>query len=322
MMNTPTSGNKNAAQPPKKPDKPNKPDKTKTEKSQETEQVPQILIPKGSKVIHLVNTRSFVANMASVQTLLKHVNTDICLLTETRFTREMMNSDKRYTIEGYTIFFAGTETRRTGGSGIIFHEGLNFSNEFSKVFHGPRRCRQKGESLFMVTEIIWVHQISIQHDLSEITYLTIYRSPSGRVKDFLDAFRKLLESIAFDRTYIIAGDFNINVGNSDSENSRILLDIASEFGLRQLVNIPTRVTNTTSSIVDLVFTNAPNQFLVTTLGTQYISDHEVLQMVMLPHIRLWNIVGLLSIPRMLSLEKSNDKKKLELDDENKKQKKQ
>ena len=57
--------------------------------------------------------------------------------------------------------------------------------------------------------------------------------------------------------YYILGDMNVNVNSPNSgSNLRLLIDIADVYGLQQLINEPTRVTNSSSSMIDLIHTNS------------------------------------------------------------------
>ena len=72
----------------------------------------------------------------------------------------------------------------------------------------------------------------------------------------------------------IIGDLNCNVGATSPDcSTQKLLDICDSYQYRQLIDQPTRITQLTSSIIDLFLTNHPLNFSdsgVTDIG---ISDH-------------------------------------------------
>ena len=72
----------------------------------------------------------------------------------------------------------------------------------------------------------------------------------------------------------IIGDLNCNVGATSPDcSTQKLLDICDSYQYRQLIDQPARITQLTSSIIDLFLTNHPRNFShsgVTNIG---ISDH-------------------------------------------------
>lgn len=75
----------------------------------------------------------------------------------------------------------------------------------------------------------------------------------------------------FDTSFWL-GDFNIDILKSDWFISEQLLSIASSFDLRQIIDEPTRVTNTSVTLIDLIFTNFEGIKDVGVIDA-HISDH-------------------------------------------------
>ena len=78
---------------------------------------------------------------------------------------------------------------------------------------------------------------------------------------------------------ILCGDFNIDVSSDPSLTSSLspnylLTQLSSDFGLSQVVSEPTRITNSRSSTIDLVFLSTPELLssiaVLTPVGS---SDH-------------------------------------------------
>jgi hypothetical protein len=58
---------------------------------------------------------------------------------------------------------------------------------------------------------------------------------------------------------IVIGDINCNMIKSPKDSSaKKLIFLSALYNLGQLIKEPTRVTSTSSSLIDLVFTNQPN----------------------------------------------------------------
>ena len=59
-------------------------------------------------------------------------------------------------------------------------------------------------------------------------------------------------------------------------NSHLLSDITDLYGLHQLINEPTRVTDTTSTLIDLIYTNYPDKVVCSGVCHVSISDHSLI----------------------------------------------
>jgi endonuclease/exonuclease/phosphatase family metal-dependent hydrolase len=104
--------------------------------------------------------------------------------------------------------------------------------------------------------------------------IVLYRSLSQPVEEFLNFFSHWLEGIEQSNcTTIITGDFNINL-KSSSDLVRRTKDVFHLRGYKQLVKFNTRVSKTSTSLIDFVLTNAP-AVAVSRLKTK-ISDHETI----------------------------------------------
>ncbi|KAG8286123.1 hypothetical protein J6590_067189 [Homalodisca vitripennis] len=74
------------------------------------------------------------------------------------------------------------------------------------------------------------------------------------------------------RSFIIIGDFNVDVINVTDMKTRKLGDLLKTFDLHWSVNSPTRVTVTTATAIDNVITNMPS--VAVSLIVTAISDHD------------------------------------------------
>lgn len=69
----------------------------------------------------------------------------------------------------------------------------------------------------------------------------------------------------------VLGDFNDNLLDKDNKMSRLIK--ASK--LTQLVNKPTRITHTSSTLLDLIITNKPSSVLICDVVPQQVADHDL-----------------------------------------------
>ena len=70
---------------------------------------------------------------------------------------------------------------------------------------------------------------------------------------------------------LILGDFNKDLLNTN--HNRDWLDTMTSLGLTQLVNSPTRVTSTTSTLIDHIYTSNEENILDTHVSQIGLSDH-------------------------------------------------
>ena len=93
----------------------------------------------------------------------------------------------------------------------------------------------------------------------------IYRPPNATTATtaFFNDLEAMLEKVATQcKGVVLMGDLNINLLTKSGLAERIDL-IASENSLIQLVSTPTRITNQTMSLLDLLYTTTPDLFLNT-----------------------------------------------------------
>ena len=85
---------------------------------------------------------------------------------------------------------------------------------------------------------------------------SVYRHPNNNLTNFECALISKIRSIKSRQQYIVMGDFHINYANLNSISTLTNYDNhINALGCSQLVNLPTRVTPTTSSVIDHIFVN-------------------------------------------------------------------
>ena len=91
---------------------------------------------------------------------------------------------------------------------------------------------------------------------------TWYRSPNSSVDKF-DCFETFIDMLdAENAEYYLLGDLNCDLGSTALESSsRSLIGITELYGLHQLISEPTRITETSSTMIDLIFTNTPDKIV-------------------------------------------------------------
>ena len=74
------------------------------------------------------------------------------------------------------------------------------------------------------------------------------------------------------------GDLNCNMHDESNHNSSTLTNILDIYGLSQLISEPTRITPTSSTLIDLCITNLPEKISKAGVVHLGISDHSLVFM--------------------------------------------
>ena len=86
--------------------------------------------------------------------------------------------------------------------------------------------------------------------------LVVYRSPDAPMKSF-DEFEIALQYLdAKSINYIVIGDVNCDVTKTvPSSQTRSLLNIIADYGLKQFVSKPTRITPLSATTIEVLFSS-------------------------------------------------------------------
>lgn len=113
--------------------------------------------------------------------------------------------------------------------------------------------------------------IHFKRNNQNVILINCYRSPSGDVAIFFEKITEVLNSLFKPNIqFIVCGDFNFDVYSNDYFSE--LCTIMSCFNLKPVVGWPTRVTDTTCTIIDNIFVNIDNDDVCCVLDN-FISDH-------------------------------------------------
>ncbi len=145
------------------------------------------------------------------------------------------------------------------------------------------------------------------------TVVAIYRPPSSNSM-FYDHLRNLLKGFDRNRELILVGDFNINW--NEKSNRKKLQEIVSHFDLVQLIQGATRITSSSDTQIDLIFSNKPERITKSINVLTGLSDHNLILVVrkLTKHSFLYqqdkeNVLNI--IPKRLKNEFEEEFKKLD-----------
>ena len=149
-----------------------------------------------------------------------------------------------YNMDGYNFYDNHRALRSGGGVGLYIKENIEYlqrkdleiNNEFiESVFIEVPVCKLLSSKKVIIG--------------------VVYRPPGTSLKDFHDVLNTILEKIGKDLCYLM-GDWNMNLLSYDTHNhTTSCVDSLYSYGFSPLINRPTRITATTATIIDNIFTN-------------------------------------------------------------------
>ena len=187
-----------------------------------------------------LNIRSVPTNLQYfADSVLTHpcIKCDVIGFSETRLDCDLSSL---YQIPGYNLY---TKNRNRHGGGVaLFVSNIyqsSMSNDFSYLDSS-------------------IESVSANVKIIDKTILVIcvYRPPSGNINDFLDKLTELLTltSNANYQGIHIIGDFNLDLlKHANNIHLYEFINIMYSFSLFPLVTKPTRVTNTTATLIDQIW---------------------------------------------------------------------
>jgi len=122
-------------------------------------------------------------------------------------------------------------------------------------------------------EDVWI-ELKINNNKNLIVG-SMYRHPSNVFKQFENEFINIIKTFKTNQKYIVLGDFNINYRSLNAQqNIRNYDDHINSFGCSQLIDKPTKITQSSNTIIDHIYTSSAlmNQVLPIVIYKD-ISDH-------------------------------------------------
>ena len=191
------------------------------------------------------------------------------------------------------------------------HQNLNnyiyFSNPRQKFKGGGVSMYIKNNLIFdlcpdlciMEEKIFESFFIDIHLENKTVTCGTIYRSPNKKMKcinEFFNFLQTVLNKIKKKKYVYIMGDLNFNLLDQNDSSTEALTDIMFNNKFYPLINCPTRISNTSASILDHIWTNITCTNIKSGILGHNVSDHfPVLQVSELGKVKTNNSASSLSI---------------------------
>ena len=160
-------------------------------------------------------------------------------LNETRLPKNYIRSS--FDIEGYCFFPFDRKNRTGGGSCYYVRNDCNVQPYTYKTIF-PK---------WVEVNIIY---LTIPH-CKPTLIVNVYNPPDTNKIQFINSLNNLfIELSKFKGNLLVLGDFNFD-WTDNSNNTLLLKSLARQFNLTQLIKQPTRITCTTSTLLDHIYTN-------------------------------------------------------------------
>ena len=215
--------------------------------------------------IALLNVRSLYPKIDQLRSFLNQHPLDFLCINETWLNDNIGNSD--INIDGYNIVRKDRKTRmpqttctnplkKSHGGGVLIYVRDNYSYKL------------RNDLITNDIECLWI-EVKIP-GTEPFLINTCYRPPSAN-KEYNTSIARNIEKACLDgKEMYIFGDFNIDY---NTNKVSLIKDLETIHNLSQIVNFDTRITQTTSTCIDLVLTSNPKKHVVTEPFRINLSDH-------------------------------------------------
>ena len=211
----------------------------------------------GLKIAHL-NVNSIYKHIDEVKVFVKSNNIHLLALNETKLDDSIY--DKEISIEDY-VLVRKDRNRHGGGVAIYVNKALHFDELRHETMDD--------------LEVIAI-KVYLKHK-KPLVFSTWYRPPSSNV-DIFDLYENFLNYIdGLSGDTILVGDTNCDLLSRPlASASKKYSELNSMYSLMQINDTePTRITNTSSTLVDHLLTNNPNNVKKHGVIHNGMSDHSV-----------------------------------------------
>ena len=219
---------------------------------------------RGMHLAH-INVRSLNNKMELIGATFYNLNVTVITMSET-WLNGMFDSTYN-NIEGYMAIRqdrAWGFNKKGGGICTYIKSDLNFSEYKYSKFN--TNC--------INLESQW---ISLKQNIGrEIIIVNCYRPPQRDINECLGYLNKGLNEINLNKCDVfIIGYLNMNILEKKDKNIHYFINSLKQKGLLQYIKEPTRVTPTTSTCIDLCFSNS-NMLAKAKVCNASISDHDLI----------------------------------------------
>ncbi len=199
------------------------------------------------------NVRSLTAKIDQLRLALSSSKVDILCVQETWKLHDFVN----YSIDGYgNPLHVSRKHSRGGGVAFFVKKGIEL--EYCNTHHFKEN----------VLEVI---EIGVRANNERYRVINCYKPPQAGEERWLPILEKVVAEKRVTNSTVVVGDFNCNL-NEGKHKQGEYVGMLTELGLKQLIDRPTRVTGSSATLIDHIWTSSKEaKSFITDLR---ISDHD------------------------------------------------
>lgn len=161
-------------------------------------------------------------------------------------------------------------------------------------------------TVIQTSEVIEQLWLEIKRDREKNAVGVTYKPPTCNTELFLNALEDTLILLTPSvKNILLTGDFNINLLNIPNSVVDNFYSVLETFNLKQIVEVPTRVTETSESLLDLIIVSMEEDIVEKGVITNVLSDHHLthctLQVCGMKAVREYLLTEILKISIMENL---------------------
>ena len=226
---------------------------------------PQVRLTRGLKIAHL-NVNRLINKLDGVRELLYDYNLDVLALSETWLSPDI--ADSEIDLVGYKLVRKDRNgSNKLSGGGVMFYvrETIPFT--------------MRADLSLSNEELLWIE--IIRQKCKPLLVASIYRPPDQNEAAFIDSLQNGFANIDSERkSLILLGDFNIDQFGKNNSAKRLLRSFAILNDIKQIINEPTRITEHSKTLIDLIFVNIEHRIVQSGVIHTSLSDHSLVYCVM------------------------------------------
>ena len=199
------------------------------------------------KALHL-NVRSLNKNFDKLKLLLTELQQIKCSPDFIMICETFLNDDScsSHHLPGYSFVEKHRTATMGGGVALYIKEGFSYKiRDDLSIFH-----EGQFESVFV--------EIDLNTSVKKLILGEIYRVPNSNQRDFIDKYNSIITKIGKE-DIIIGTDQNLDLIKSGTDSIiQDFLNINYSNGIIPLITKPTRITHTSATLIDNIYTNVSN----------------------------------------------------------------
>ncbi|MCV6636078.1 hypothetical protein, partial [Candidatus Albibeggiatoa sp. nov. NOAA] len=136
--------------------------------------------------------------------------------------------------------------------------------------------RMQAQQVYLNSKLLEILSVEIHKPNAKPFVVTSWYRPPNSLVDLFSNIDSLLGRLDSENIeHYLMGDMNCDLLSSDNIYVRALLNVTDVYGLKQLIDEPTRITPSTSTLIDLIFTTHQDNILCSGVSHVGISDHSL-----------------------------------------------